>query len=320
MPDLIALLVDHGVFVVFVTTLASRLGAPLPAAAFVVLAGGLWGAGQLPLFGAIAAAIVASVLGDAAWFWAGRRYGHRVMRLLCRISISPDSCVRQSESILSRWGGSSLIAAKFLPGVSVVAAPMAGALGMSVTRFVAYDAAAALIWAILFLVLGRLFSDQIQVVLDRLAEAGIVAGALIVLAAAAFLAWRFWRRHALLRAMQMARINAEELRELMKGNPMPLVLDVRSASSRQIDPRVIPGALAMEIGEIRSRAGELPRDREIIVFCNCPNDVTAARAARLLVEAGFTRVRPLAGGLDAWSATPAVEVIEPGIAELSGRV
>src|SRR6267142_6693518 len=122
MRELIALLVDHGVLVVFVATLGSS--------------------------------IVANVAGDGIWFVAGRRHGHRVMKLLCRISLSPDSCVRQSESLIVRWGGNSLIAAKFLPGVSVVAAPMAGALGMSWTRFLSFEVAAAAIWTMVFLALG----------------------------------------------------------------------------------------------------------------------------------------------------------------------
>ena len=126
MSQLLALVIAHGTLLVFAATLAARIGAPVPAAPVLVLAGGLAAMGQLSWFAALAAAIVANIIGDGLWFWAGRHYGSRVLRLLCRISLSPDSCVRQSEAFILRWGGSSLIAAKFIPGISVVAPPMAG--------------------------------------------------------------------------------------------------------------------------------------------------------------------------------------------------
>src|SRR5262245_57802031 len=118
MRDLIPLLVAHGAAIVFAITLAARVGAPVPAAPLLVVAGGVGMSGRVSIAVVLLVSIVANVIGDAVWYQAGRWRGHRVMKLLCRISLSPDTCVRQSESILSRWGGSSLIAAKFLPGVS----------------------------------------------------------------------------------------------------------------------------------------------------------------------------------------------------------
>ena len=128
MHDLVALLLAHGALIVFAVTLAARIGAPVPASPLLVVAGSLVEAGQISLAAVLAVSIAANVIGDGIWFGAGRRYGYQVLKLLCRISMSPDSCVRQSESFITRWGGSSLIAAKFVPGVSVVAAPMSGAL------------------------------------------------------------------------------------------------------------------------------------------------------------------------------------------------
>ena len=302
MRDLITLLVDHGVFIVFAATLAARIGAPVPASPLIVVAGGLAVAGQLSWLAVLGGSIVANIAGDAAWFQAGRWHGHRVMKLLCRISLSPDSCVRQSESLISRWGGSSLIAAKFVPGVSVVAAPMAGALGMSWTRCVAFEIVAATIWTMLFLALGMIFSDQIQRVLDMMGNAGGAAIVVLALAIAAMLGVRYWRRRRFLREVEMSRISVDALHELIRGGHEPLVIDVRSGSSVQIDARRIPGALLVELRDMRSKAAQLPRDREIVVYCNCPNEVSAARAARLLAAEGHQRVRPLAGGLDAWVA------------------
>ena len=191
MNDFVALLASQGAALVFAATLATRLGAPVPAVPFLVVAGGLTVGGQLSFVAVVLAAVLGNILGDGVWFLAGRRWGYRVMRLLCRISLSPDSCVRRSESILGRWGGLSLIAAKFVPGVSVVAPPMAGALGMSNLRFLAYETVArADLDAGLCLFVGRIFHAAIQDVLAVISNIGLGALAIGVLALAAFIGWR----------------------------------------------------------------------------------------------------------------------------------
>jgi membrane protein DedA with SNARE-associated domain/rhodanese-related sulfurtransferase len=301
---LIALMVDHAVAVVFVATFAARVGLPVPAAPVLVVAGGIAAIAEpLLLFAMVGAALVANVLGDAVWFYTGRVYGYHFMRLLCKISISPDSCVRRSESLITRWGGLSLVAAKFVPGVSVVAPPMAGALGMSSWRFLAFEILAALLWAGVFLALGWLFREQIQAVLDALADAGGVATAALVVVVAAMLARRWWRRRAFLRTTRMPRATIGELATLMTREPAPIVIDVRGEAGIQVDPRRIPGALPIPLKALQQRRAELPLEsgeREIILYCNCPNEVSAALAAQALVARGFKRARPLAGGLEAW--------------------
>lgn len=304
MEALIALMVDHAVAVVFVATFAARVGLPVPAAPVLVVAGGIAAIAEpLLLFAMVGAALVANVLGDAVWFYTGRVYGYHFMRLLCKISISPDSCVRRSESLITRWGGLSLVAAKFVPGVSVVAPPMAGALGMSSWRFLAFEILAALLWAGVFLALGWLFREQIQAVLDALADAGGVATAALVVVVAAMLARRWWRRRAFLRTTRMPRATIGELATLMTREPAPIVIDVRGEAGIQVDPRRIPGALPIPLKALQQRRAELPfesGEREIILYCNCPNEVSAALAAQALVARGFKRARPLAGGLEAW--------------------
>ncbi|TDP74787.1 rhodanese-like domain-containing protein [Roseateles toxinivorans] len=301
MDHLIALLIEHGVGLVLLVTLAARLGAPVPASPFLVVVGALTVGGQISLPGAFIASMLANILGDGAWFLAGRSYGYRVLKLLCRISMSPDSCVRQSEAFITRWGGASLIAAKFLPGISVVAPPMAGALGMSNRAFLAFEGLAAAIWTLLFLGLGVGFSGQIQQILEVLTGMGKVALIALAVLLLIFAAQRYLRRRMFARDVAMARISVAELRDLMAQDPAPLVIDVRSAAGREIDPRRIPGALAVELDQVLRRSAEWPAGREIVLYCNCPNDASAARAAGLLARQGLTRVRPLAGGLDAWS-------------------
>jgi membrane protein DedA with SNARE-associated domain/rhodanese-related sulfurtransferase len=303
MHDLIVLLTQHSMLVIFLVTLAARVGAPLPAAPLLVVAGGLVDMGQIGLTGVLIASLLANLLGDAVWYEAGRRYGHRVLRLLCKVSFSPDSCARQSETLIQRWGGSSLIAAKFLPGISVVAAPMAGALGMSVRRFVGFDLIAGGLWSALFLGLGVAFSGQIEAVLIVIANAGGVATVLLVLALAAFVGARYWRRRQVRKSVEMARITVDDLQRLVDRGEDPVIIDVRTPMRVQAEPRHIPGALRISLAEMRGAATTLPRDRPIVLYCNCPNDVSAARGAAILTAAGFDRVHPLQGGLDGWVAS-----------------
>lgn len=303
MRELLDLLIAHGVLLVFLVTLAARAGAPLPAAPLLVVAGGLAAEGQISGWASLAVAVLANIGGDAVWFVAGRRHGHRVMKLLCRISLSPDACVRQSEGLIVRWGGRALLAAKFLPGVSVVAAPMAGALGMSWRRFIAYDFVAGLLWSGGFLLLGLMLADQIQQVLDMLASAGLLALLALLLIVAGLILRRLWRRMRFARRTRGHRITVDEAAALLKDGALPpLFIDVRAAGGLAVDPRRIPGALLLELDQMKARADSLPRDRELVLYCNCPNEVSAAMGVTLLGEQGLTRARALVGGLDGWEA------------------
>ena len=301
MRALIDLLIQHDFLLVFLVTLAARIGAPVPAAPLLVVAGGLAAAGRLTAVSLVVAAVLANVLGDAIWFIAGRSYGHRVLRLLCRVSLSPDVCVRQSESLIARWGGSSLLAAKFLPGISVVAAPMAGALGMGWRRFIAYDAVAGLVWTACFLGLGLVFSDQIQDVLDFLSNAGMFAVAAIV-AVLALLVGNRWRRRRQMAKLQgeVERISVEDAAALCEQDMAPIFIDVRSDPGRAADPRTLPGALNIPLTRLPEYAAQLPDDRLLVLYCNCPNEVSAIQGAHELLKRGHPRVLALDGGLDGW--------------------
>lgn len=314
MQELLELATRHGVSVVFLATLAARLGAPVPASAVLVVAGGLVAAHELSLAAVLAVAVLANVLGDGAWYYAGRRFGYRVMRLLCKVSMSPDSCVRRSETLITDWGGTSLLAAKFVPGVSVVAPPMAGALKMSVVRFTVFDALAGLIWTGVFVALGWVFSQQIQEVLEAMANAGSVGAALLVALITIGVGVRWWRRRSALRDLNVERIGVQELRDLLAGESEPVVIDVRSEAAAAIDPRRIPGAVMIHPEGIEHQMHQFPRDREIVVYCDCPNEVSAAKVAAVLARHGFVRVRPLRGGLQAWmeaetAAAPAAAAV-----------
>lgn len=301
MESLLSGLAHYGAWFVGANVLLQQLGLPLPAVPTLVVAGALAAAGTLSGAAVLAAAVVASVLADLVWFCAGRRYGYQVLRLLCRISLSPDTCVRQTEGIFERWGFYSLVLSKFIPGFSTVGPPMAGALRMSVWRFIVASAASATLWAGAALVAGWLFSSEVEYLLGWM-SAHLLAATLSALAALAlYIGWKALQRWRLARFVHLARISVEELRERLAGDEPPIVVDIGSALAHQSRPH-IAGARLMDLDRVAREAALFPADREIVFYCACPNEESSKRAAQILRARGFMRVRPLIGGIDAWSA------------------
>lgn len=296
------LLAQYGLWLLFAVVLAEQLGLPIPAVPLVMLAGAR--VAEDPLYGvlALAVAVAASALGDAAWYVAGRLHGHRVLRLLCRISLSPDTCVRQSESTFTRYGIATLVIAKFVPGLSTLAPPLAGALGMKPSAFMLFNTAGAVLWAGAALLLGLLFAAQIDAVLDALAEMGIYAAALVAVLLALYIGWRWLDRRRALRQLQSERVAPEDLLAMLDRGDAVTVVDVRSGLITEAEPVRIPGALHIELEQIGSELHRLPRDLPLIVYCACPNDVSAVRAALKMHAAGLKHARPLRGGIDGWLA------------------
>lgn len=282
--------------------LLEQLGAPIPALPVLLLAGARAVGDPFHLLYALVLAIVASTIGDLVWFWAGRRYGHRVLRLLCRLSLSPDSCVRQTESTYERRGAATLVIAKFVPGLATVAPPVAGALGLRLSTFLVYTGAGAVLYFGAALVLGLVFHNQIDWLLDRLTDLGVRALLAVGVLFALYVAYRWWDRWRFIKSLQSARIEAGELSGMIDRGEEPIVLDVRSRTHRELDRRRIPGARGIDLDDLERTLAEIPRDREVVVYCACPNEVTAVKVAMLLRDRGFARVRPLTGGIDAWVA------------------
>lgn len=298
--EIITLIAQYGLLLVFLSVLVDQLGAPIPALPVLMVAGALAATGQLSLPGILLVALVACLLGDLAWYWAGRFFGSRVLRTLCRVSLSPDSCVHQSELRFERWRGQILLVAKFMPGLSLVAPPLVGALGLQLRVFLLFDGLGSLLWSAVAVVLGYVFAAQIDRLLMDLAAAGTVTLELVLGLFAFFILVKWWRRRRLLIALRMVRITVTQLRDALNSGQAPLVLDVRSAISRQTDPRIVIGASLAELDHIDQAVHGVPLDRELVIYCNCPNEATSALAAKTLIGHGYKHVRPLQGGLDAW--------------------
>ncbi|HTE13980.1 MAG TPA: VTT domain-containing protein, partial [Burkholderiales bacterium] len=223
---------------------------------------------QLSLALVLLVAVAASLIGDLPWYAAGRIAGYRVLRVLCRVSIEPDSCVKQSETIFERWGAPSLLVAKFVPGFSTVAPPIAGAMRLGLPSFLIYSAIGALMWASAAVALGMIFHTQIDSLIKWLSEKGALAVLTLALMVGLYVAVKWVERRIFIRAMRMARITVEELKTLMDGNAPVIVLDVRSSTARKIDPRRIPGAVAVDIAAPEHNVGEVTPGHHIVVYCS----------------------------------------------------
>ena len=304
-----------GILVVAFNVLLDQMGLPVPAVPTLILSGAV-AASRAPLLGELfAGAWIACLIGDVGWYLAGRRYGSRVMKLLCRISLSPDSCVSDTQLRFERWGPGALLVAKFVPGLSIIAPPLAGATGMRWARFIALSSASALLWVGAALAVGLLLQAQIATLLPHLEQTlsrvASAAAALLVL----YIAFKWWERRRFLRSLRMARISVGELYELIEVGAAPVIVDVRSATARTVEPRQVPGAISITLASVDAQIGHLPRDREIVLYCSCPNEASAAQVARVLKRHGFSRVRPLHGGLEAWIAAGySAETIRPATA------
>ncbi|HXZ96336.1 MAG TPA: DedA family protein/thiosulfate sulfurtransferase GlpE [Burkholderiales bacterium] len=298
--DLIQLIAEYGLLFVFVNVLAEQIGLPIPSVPALVIAGSLAMDGKISALDAFGAAFVACMIANAIWYVAGWYYGRSTLKLLCRISVSPDYCVRQTEVRFGRWGGLTLVLAKFFPGLSTIAPPLAGAMRLGRIRFLLLNGLGIAIWAAVAIGAGMLFHLEISHLILLLDEFEIAAVEVIFTLLALYIATKWWKRRRFYRMLRVARITVDELHRLFDQGQKPVVVDVRSSISRDQDPRFIPGALAMDIAEIDKRLEQLPIDREIIFYCTCPNEASAAFVAKKLITLGYTRVRPLQGGLDAW--------------------
>jgi membrane protein DedA with SNARE-associated domain/rhodanese-related sulfurtransferase len=308
---------QFGITFVVLNVLLDQVGLPVPALPTLILAGAVAAGNRSVAAELFAGASLACLLPDIGWYLAGRRFGGRVMKLLCRISLNPDSCVSQTQLRFERWGSGALLIAKFVPGLAIIAPPLAGATGMAWPRFVLLSSASALLWVGLALGAGMLLQSQIASLLPHMEHVVSLVAGLTGLLVVCYVAMKWWERRRFFRTLRMARISVDELHELIEAGAAPVIVDVRSDTARALEPRQVPGALSMTLSSVGEQLQRLPRDREIVLYCTCPNEASAAQVARVLIKHGFQRVRPLHGGLDAWIAAGyAAESLRPAGGEL----
>jgi membrane protein DedA with SNARE-associated domain/rhodanese-related sulfurtransferase len=295
MDSLLHIIEAYGLWVVFFSVLLDQGGLPVPSYPAIIVTAALASSGGQPLLPILGVAVMAALIADLAWFAGGRRYGTSLLRLMCKVSLSPESCIGQTRRAYGRWGTPSLIVAKYIPGFAAVATTLAGETGTQVRRFLFYDTIGAAIWAAGAIALGAIFRDAVDAVLVRLAGLGQVALFVLLAVVVLFVAGKWWRRRQFLVQIRMARIAPDELSMLLQSEPRPTVLDVRTLDRRNATGW-IPDSL--HVPDVTSLG--LPQESEIVTYCDCPHDASAAIAARRLKELGYRRVRPLAGGVIAW--------------------
>jgi membrane protein DedA with SNARE-associated domain len=265
--SLLADLARHGYVVLFVWLTAEMLGAPLPAVPILLAVGVLTATGQLSFATALLLGVVGCLLGDTAWYGLGKRWGARVLGLLCKVSLEPEACVRRGSNFISRFGSRTLLLAKFVPGVSTVSVPLMASSGTSLATFLFYDLLGSALYVGTYLTAGRVVGNR----LDKLAalqnSISNVSIGLAVLVALVFVVRRYELRRAFQRLVRMSRITPQELRELNEGGKTPFIVDLRHPVDMLADPQVIPGAIRLTPGELAARQSEIPRDREIILYC-----------------------------------------------------
>jgi membrane protein DedA with SNARE-associated domain/rhodanese-related sulfurtransferase len=300
MNELLQFVVRHGYVLVFAWVFVEQAGLPIPSSPLLLATGALAGMHQMNLWVALAIAAFAAVCSDSMWYALGRQKGVRVLQLLCRISLEPDSCVRRTQVSFGKNGANVLLVSKFVPGLNAMAAPLSGIIRMGWRRFLLFDALGTVFWVSSFTMTGFAFSDELERIAANVAFMGEWLLFLLVGGFGGYIGWKFYNRQKFLRKLKIARITPEELKEKIDAGEDLIILDLRHALDFNAQPETIPGALHMDAAELEEAHEVIPRDREIVLFCACPNEVTAARLALLLRSKGITRIRPLAGGYEGW--------------------
>ena len=305
MPIALVFFVHYAYLILFLWVLVEQFGLPIPSVPLLLTAGTLSATHRIHAAYALPAVLLACAVADSTWFYLGRRYGNSVLKLLCRLSLEAATCVSKTEGYFTRRGPVTLLFSKFIPGLSTLAAPIAGQTGMPYLRFAVYDLLGSMIWAEAYLLAGRFFGDVAQRSARLFSYLSHFALGIFILLVLGFMILRIYKNRRFLLELRASRIEPEELLEMLEtsaryGNIPPTIVDLRHPLDYLPDPRVLPGALRIGPTEIANRAGELPRDRDIVLYCTCPSEQTSAKVARQLLRLGVHRVRPLRGGFEVW--------------------
>lgn len=294
------ILLTYGYLLLFAWVLIEQLGIPLPATPILLASGALTTQHALSFPLALIASVIGCMAADTVWFFIGRRFGYHVLRILCKLSLEPTLCVRKTQDSFGRRREVTLLIAKFVPGLATLAAPVAGGNGMKLHRFLLFDGIGATLWVGTLLGVGRLFGDALKRDPSLLYWVGRFSGALLIVAIAAFVAGRLIRRRSFLRKFVKSRLEPQELKRQLDAGEQVFIVDLRHPLELLPDPFTLPGALHLSPDQLAARLHEIPRDRDVVLYCTCPSEATAAKTAMTLHKLGVERVRPLRGGYDEW--------------------
>jgi membrane protein DedA with SNARE-associated domain len=267
MHSTLEFLLRHGYVVLLGWVFAEQIGLPVPSLPLLLAAGALAGTHHLNFFFSLFLCVLAAVAADSIWYALGRIKGIKVLQLLCKISLEPDSCVRRTEGVFSKQGARSLLVAKFLPGLSTVAPPLAGIFHMKPQRFLLFDGGGSILWAGTFLGLGYVFSGEIERIAEHALSLGGWLLVLLIGALVSYIVYKFIARQRFMRQLRIGRITVEELKTKIDAGEQLVIVDLRHALDFEADPETIPGAFRMDAKELEEKDNRLPHDREVILYC-----------------------------------------------------
>lgn len=322
MPIALAFFVHYAYAILFVWVLVEQLGVPVPSIPVLLTAGTLAATHRLNLTTSLVCVLAACLVADSVWYALGRRYGNAVLKLLCRLSFEASTCVSKTEGYFNRRGAVTLLFAKFIPGLSTVAAPIAGQTGMRYPRFLLYDLGGSAVWALAYLMAGFFFGDLARRSERFFSMLGHFAVAIFVLMVLGLMFQRIWKQRKFLASVRQLRLEPGELLHMIEtaerqGNIAPFIVDLRHPLDYLPDPRVLPGAVRVSPADLTAHQALIPRDRDVILYCTCPSEETSAKVALQLHRFGVSRVRPLHGGFEVWrdAGYPLVDYVPSAAAE-----
>ena len=316
MTSVMSLLVHHAYALLFGWVLIEQGGLPIPSVPLMLAAGTMSAAHKIHVAYALPVVMLACLISDSAWYFLGQRYGSKVLNLLCRFSFEAATCVSKTQGSVTRRGAVTLLFAKFVPGLSTMAAPIVGQAEVPYSTFVVYDMAGTLIWASAWLFAGRFFGDIAKRSSDFFSTLSHFAVLLVLLMVVTWQVYRLVKRRQFLTDLRGLRLEPAQLLAMMDdarraGTELPFIVDLRHPLDVLPDPRVLPGAMRIGPDDLKQQSSMIPRDRDIVLYCTCPSEETSAKIALELRRMGIHRVRPLRGGLQGWKdAGYPLELIE----------
>ena len=305
MSSVMVLLVHHAYAVLFLWVLIEQGGLPVPSVPLMLAAGTMSAAHRLHVAYALPMVMLACLISDSAWYFLGQRYGSKILNILCKFSMEAATCVSKTQGTVTKRGAVTLLFAKWVPGLSTMAAPIAGQAEIPYSKFVFYDMAGTLMWASAWLFAGRFFGDLAKRSTEFFGTLSHFAVLLVVLMVVAWQVYRLVKRQQFVSELRGLRLEPAQLLAMMNdarkaGEDQPFIVDLRHPLDVLTDPLVLPGALRIGPEDLKLRKAMIPLDRDIVLYCTCPSEETSAKVALELRRMGVRRVRPLRGGLQGW--------------------
>ena len=311
-----AFLSDLGYLGLFLWIFGEQLGLPIPGLPVLIAAGSIISTGRLSLLPCIGLILLASVSADLLWYYIGRAKGVHILHFICRISWKPNTCIATTKGVFMRFGAQTLLFAKFVPGLNTLAPPLAGSAGITLRRFLIYDTIGAAIWGILPLLAGMGLRKAIPSTAVLVADIRGHLPAIGIALLLAFIGWRFVRRRIYLRQLhdELERgVTIDELREMIDRGDDLVLLDIRHPINFGFHPVLIPQAMRIGYHEIEARLPEIPLDKPLIAYCDCPGDQASVLVVQALHRLGAKSARVLKGGLEEWESRGYETVALPGL-------